>query len=179
MIIAAPKDEIELRNMMLTAKNYQQGPFSIRYPRGRGCQINWKQPMEEMPVGKGRCLIKGENLAILSLGAVGCDVDQALKLLSAEMKPSFYDLRFLKPIDLSLIEEVFKNYENIITIEDGAVKGGLASEIDELAIRYHYKGEIKHLGVPDEFIEHGKPEELKKICNYDVDGIIDTIRSFY
>jgi len=179
MVIAAPKDEIELRHMMLTAKNYRKGPISIRFPRGRGCKADWKVEMEEIEIGKGRKISEGIKIAILSIGAVGCEVDLALKNIQEhEIKPAFYDLRFLKPIDEDLVLDAFKNYKVIITIEDGVLKGGLASEIDELAVKYHYKGEIKHLGIPDEFIEHGKPEELKRICGFDAEGILKIIRSF-
>lgn len=179
MVIAAPKDEIELRHMMYTAKNYKIGPISIRYPRGRGCQANWKVSMENLEIGKGRKLKKGEKIALLSLGAVGCEVDKAIeKLGSQDPQPSFYDLRFLKPIDEDLIQDAFANHKIIITIEDGSIKGGLASEIVELALKYNFKGVIRNLGVPDEFIEHGKPEELKKICGFDEEAILSTIRSF-
>lgn len=180
MIIAAPKDEIELRHMMFTAKNYSDGPFSIRYPRGRGCRSDWKVEMKKLEIGKGRKLIDGEKLAILSIGAVGCDVERVLTELNKEkIYPGFYDLRFLKPIDENLVKEAFSNYKIIITIEDGAVKGGLASEIADLAVKYNFKGSIHHLGIPDEFIEHGKPEELKEMCGFDRKGILRTVRSFF
>lgn len=180
MVIAAPKDETELRHMMLTAKNYRQGPFSIRFPRGRGCKPDWKVEMQELQIGKGRQIADGENIAILSIGAVGCDVDKALEELQEDkIYPAFYDLRFLKPIDENLIQKVFKDFKVIITIEDGVLKGGLASEIDELAVKHSFEGELKHLGIPDKFIEHGKPNELKNICGYGVNGILETIRSFF
>lgn len=180
MVIAAPKDEIEMRHMMLTAKNYRKGPFSIRFPRGRGCKPDWKVEMKELQIGRGRQIADGENIAILSIGAVGCEVDKALEELKNEKKyPAFYDLRFLKPIDEDLIQKVFKDYKTVISIEDGVLKGGLASEIDELAVKHQFTGTLKHLGIPDEFIEHGKPDELKNICGYDVHGILETIRSFY
>lgn len=180
IVIAAPKDEIDLRHMMYTAKNYKSGPFSIRYPRGRGCQPNWEVKMKDIEIGKGRKLMHGDKIAIISIGSVGCDVEKALVEINKEsIHPSFYDLRFLKPIDIDLVNEAFSSHEIIITIEDGAIKGGLASEISELASKYQFSGQMVHLGVPDEFIEHGKPEELKKLCGYDKNGIIQTIRSFY
>lgn len=179
MVIAAPKDEIELRHMMLTAKNYNRGPFSIRYPRGRGCQADWKVEMKEMRIGKGRKLIDGKRIAVLSIGTVGCEVEKAFKKLENDgISPSLYDLRFLKPIDEDLVRDAFSNHQVIISIEDGVIKGGLASEITELASKYQFTGQVKHLGVPDAFIEHGEPDELKSICGFDVNGIIHTIRSF-
>jgi 1-deoxy-D-xylulose-5-phosphate synthase len=165
---------------MFTAKNYGKGPISIRYPRGRGCQIDWRNEMEEIEIGKGRIIREGEKLAILSLGALGCQVDKAIELIKdININPAVFDLRFLKPIDEELIKDVFEKFDDVITIEDGALKGGLASEIAELSQKYQFKGQIKNLGIPDEFIEHGKPEELHKICGFDIEGIIKTIRSFY
>lgn len=176
MIIAAPLNECELRHMMLTAKNYGKGPISIRFPRGLGY---WKRelcPMELIPIGKARQLIWGEKLAILSLGTVGNDVLAALNLLEGKTKPSVFDMRFLKPLDEELIQRIFAEYSSILTIEDGSLIGGLASAIAEMKVKYNFTGNIKNLGIPDSFVEHGSTSELKKICGFDKDAIINAIK---
>ncbi len=179
MVVAAPIDEWELRHMMNTAKDYNEGPFSIRYPRGRGSKVDWACEMESIEIGRGRQLREGDDIAILSIGTVGAEVLESIEQLESNKKPAVYDLRFLKPIDEELVKSVFEKYDKIITIEDGALIGGLASTISELQSKYQYKGQIKNLGITDEFIEHGKPEELKAICGYDSKGIIASIQSFY
>ncbi|WP_371742917.1 1-deoxy-D-xylulose-5-phosphate synthase [Lentimicrobium sp. S6] len=179
MIVAAPLDEWELRYMMNTAKDYKEGPFSIRFPRGRGSHVDWACELEKVEIGRGRQLRDGEDLAILSIGTVGVEVLKAIEKIESDKKPAVYDLRFLKPLDEELVKEVFERFDKIITIEDGALIGGLASAISELKNKLQFKGEIKNLGIADEFIEHGKPEELKAICGYDSSGIIACIQSFY
>lgn len=179
MIVAAPLDEWELRHLMNTAKDYTEGPFSIRFPRGRGSKVDWACELEKVEIGRGRQLKEGDDIAILSIGTVGIEVLEAIEKLETDKIPAVYDLRFLKPLDEDLIIEVFKRFDKIITIEDGALIGGLASAISELKNKWHYKGEIKNLGIADVFIEHGKPEELKAICGYDSKGIIACIQSFY
>jgi 1-deoxy-D-xylulose-5-phosphate synthase len=179
MIIAAPMDEWELRNMMLTAKNYQKGPFSIRYPRGLGFIYQWRNKMEVMEVGKARQIVKGSKIAILSIGTVGHDALQAIEELPDHInKPSLYDLRFLKPIDEQLIQQIFSTYASIITIEDGVLIGGLASAIMDMKEKYRYGGEIKSLGIPDKFIEHASPVQLKAHCGFDKDSILQLIISW-
>ena len=180
LIVAAPMDELELRHMMYTFSTYKNGPVSIRYPRGRGFHENWFVEMETIEIGKGRQLKEGSGIAILGIGAVGHDVLKAIDLLEEGFtKPAFYDLRFLKPIDEELVIQIFKNYRSIITVEDGSLIGGLASAVAELQSKHRFKGQVKNLGIPDRFIEHGKSEELKSICGYDRDGILACIRSFY
>lgn len=180
LIVAAPMDEHELRHMMYTFSTYKKGPVSIRYPRGRGFHENWFVDMKTIEIGKGRQLKDGSEIAILGIGAVGHDVLKAIEMLDEEIAtPAFYDLRFLKPIDEELVVEIFKNYKSIITVEDGILIGGLASAIAELRSKHDYNGKVKNLGIPDQFIEHGKSDELKAICGYDRDGILACIRSFY
>ena len=180
MIIAAPMDEWELRNMMYTAKEYKGGPFSIRYPRGRGNKLDWRNTYESLEIGKGRQLKAGKQLAILCLGTVAGNVLKALEQIEdTAIKPAVFDMRFLKPIDELLVQQVFKDYENIISIEDGSVIGGLASAIAELKAKYHYTGRLESLGIPDSFIEHGSPEELQYICGYDSESIMKSVLSFY
>lgn len=180
MVVAAPMDEWELRHMMLTAKEYVGGPFSIRYPRGKGSRVEWSCKMETIDIGKGRQVVEGSDIAVLGIGAVGKDVLEAIEQMEDKKSiPSFYDLRFLKPIDEELIKLIFEQYQKIITVEDGTLVGGLASAISELKLKYDYKGKIKCLGIPDQFIEHGKPEELKALCGYDSKGILSCIQSFY
>lgn len=179
MVVAAPMDEWELRHMMFTAMYHQNGPFSIRYPRGKGSKIDWSCKMKAIEIGKGRQLIEGSKIAILGIGTVGKDILEAIyQLGDLEITPSFYDLRFLKPIDEELVKSVFDKYQKIITVEDGTLVGGLASAISELQSKYQYKGQIKSLGIPDQFVEHGKPEELKALCGYDSKAILSCIQSF-
>lgn len=179
MIVAAPMDEWELRHMMFTAKEVCKSPFSIRYPRGRGSKLEWTCAMEKIEIGKGRQIYKGKEIAIISIGTVGLDVMKVIESLEEDQRPSVYDMRFLKPIDENLVKEIFQSFNKVITIEDGAIVGGLASAISELQTKYNYIGRIKNLGIPDQFIEHGKPEELKAICGYDSEGILGCIKSFY
>jgi len=172
MVIAAPMDEWELRNMMFTAKSYKNGPFSIRYPRGLGFIPQWRNKMEILQIGQARQISKGQSIAFLSLGATAHDVLKAIQKLPDNVsKPSVYDIRFLKPIDETLIEHVFQSYTTIITIEDGSVIGGLAAAIFELKEKYQFHGKLINLGIPDKFIEHGSPKELKAVCGFDEDSI--------
>lgn len=178
MVVAAPMDEWELRHMMFTAK-HQNGPFSIRYPRGKGSKIDWACEMKLIEIGKGRQLVEGEELAILGIGTVGKDILEAIHQLDdTDNMPSFYDLRFLKPIDEEMIKSIFTKYQKIITVEDGSLLGGLATAISEMQSKHQYKGQIRSLGIPDQFIEHGKPEELKALCGYDSKAILSCIQSF-
>ena len=172
IIIAAPMDEWELRNMMYTAKENIKGPFSIRYPRGRGFVQDWRNKMELIEIGKARQLQEGYKVAVIGIGTVGNSIQLAIeKAHQKEIYPAFYDMRFLKPIDEALIKRVFEQYDSIITVEDGSLIGGLASAIAELGIKYSFGGRIINLGIPDGFIEHGSPDELKRHCGFDTDSI--------
>jgi 1-deoxy-D-xylulose-5-phosphate synthase len=176
LIISAPINEIELRNLMFTAQE-QKKAFSIRYPRGRGVFTDWKKPMKSLEIGKGYCIKEGEKIAIISLGNVGNDVIAASTELEKEnINVGHYNMVFLKPIDKELLHQVFKKYDSIITIEDGSVVGGLGSEIIEFANANQYKHNIKTLGIPDKFITHGSIQQLKEMCKYDKESIISEVK---
>ncbi len=177
IIIMAPMDEMELRNMLYTCQKKDLGPTSIRYPRGRGYNLDWKNNYEEVQIGKGRELLAGDNIAIVSIGHVGNFAMQAAKQVKNIAKVGVYDMRFLKPYDSEMLHNVFKNYDSIITVEDGTVIGGLGSLLSEFKNMHKYTNSIKLLGIPDQFIEHGKPAELHAICGFDVNGIVSEIKN--
>ena len=175
--IAAPMNEEELRNMMYTSQLEDKGTFVIRYPRGNGTMPDWKRPFQELQIGKGRKLVDGENVAILSIGHVGNEVSKALITLNEEgIYPAHYDVRFVKPIDEELLHEVFKKFDKVITIEDGALPGGFGSAVLEFMSTYNYSSQVIRLGIPDEFIDHGEQKELWRICNYDAQAVIEECR---
>lgn len=172
MIVSAPMDEIELRNLMYTAQQDNMGPFSIRYPRGCGCQVDWRQPFEQIPIGKGRQISAGKDLAILTIGTVGIHASRAVRSLeNKEIKAAHYDMRFVKPLDEELLHGILQNFDRIITVEDGIIQGGFGSAILEFIAAHGYKTKLVRLGVPDQFVEHGKPEELQRDCGFDQKGI--------
>lgn len=174
LTISSPMDEVELRNLMYTAQLPNKGAFVIRYPRGKGSIIDWRQPMQEIEVGKGRKLCEGNDIAYLTLGPLGSRVTKALESLRKKgIEAAHYDMRFAKPIDTALLNDAMKRYKRIITIEDGSIAGGFGSAIIEHAQEVGYKGEIKRLGIPDMFVEHGSPDELYKLCRLDVKSIAD------
>lgn len=174
MIIAAPLNEEELRNMMYTAQLPDKGPFSIRYPRGHGYLQDWHTPFQELQVGKGRCLIEGEEVAILAIGAIGNLAKKTIDEVG-NSSVALYDMRFLKPIDEQLLHEVFHKFSKIITLEDGCLQGGLGSAVLEFMADHHYQAQIKRLGIPDKFIEHGTTEQLYAECGFDKKGILSAI----
>jgi 1-deoxy-D-xylulose-5-phosphate synthase len=180
MIVSAPMDEIELRNLMFTAQLEKNNhPFSIRYPRGCGIKPNWKKPFEEIEIGKGRKLADGKDLAILSIGKTGIFAERAIKsLANKEISAAHYDLRFVKPIDSTLLTEVFEKFKYIVTVEDGTIQGGFGSAILEFMAQNNHSANVKLLGVPDKFIEHGTPEELYKQCGIDTKGIVKSVLNF-
>ncbi|MCD4832304.1 MAG: 1-deoxy-D-xylulose-5-phosphate synthase [Bacteroidales bacterium] len=176
--VSAPMNEEELRNLMYTAQLKNKGPFSIRYPRGRGVMPEWKTPFKEMPVGKGRLVRKGSDIAILSIGHIGNYVVEASnELAKKHIDVAHYDMRFVKPIDKEILHEVGKNFKAVITIEDGTIVGGFGSAVLEFMSENGYSINIKRLGVPDQFIDHGTPQELHRECGFDVEGIIKTVKS--
>ncbi|MDD3385017.1 MAG: 1-deoxy-D-xylulose-5-phosphate synthase [Bacteroidales bacterium] len=180
LIVASPMNEEELRNLMYTAQLQNQGPFVIRYPRGQGVMPEWQTPFREIPIGKGRLIIAGSKVAILSIGHPGNFVPKAIKLLDDEtIKPAQYDMRFVKPLDEKLLDEIFQTYSHIITIEDGSVIGGFGSAIAEYRTMKGYQSEIRMLGIPDRFIEHGTQRQLYKECGYDPESIANTIRELW
>ncbi len=178
MIVAAPMDEIELRNMMYTAQLENHGAFSIRYPRGRGVHTIWQLPFEKIEIGKARKLKNGEKIVILSIGNTGTFAKNAVdKAYNLGFDVAHYDMRFVKPIDEDALHDVFKNYKTVISVEDGALQGGFGSAVLEFMADNNYNSKVIRLGVPDKFIVHGTQEELRKICNFDEDAIFNTIIS--
>ena len=173
LIVSAPMDEQELRNLMFTASEKQSGPFVIRYPRGNGSMIDWRTPFEEIPIGQGRRLRQGEDLAILSIGAIGTEAAQAAEDLSKQgVEAAHYDMRFVKPLDTMLLHEVFTKFNKVITLEDGCVQGGMGSAVTEWAMENGYAAQVIRLGVPDRYIEHGTQAELYAECGYDAKSIV-------
>jgi 1-deoxy-D-xylulose-5-phosphate synthase len=177
MIVSAPMDELELRNLMYTAQLEEiNQPFSIRYPRGCGIKKNWKLPFEKIEIGKGRQLTEGDDVAILTIGKTGIHAQMAVKSLqNKEISAAHYDLRFVKPIDETLLAEIFEKYNYVLTVEDGVIKGGFGSAVLEFMAEKDYSAHVKVLGVPDRFIEHGTPDQLYKICGIDADGITEAV----
>ena len=173
MTVAAPMNEVELRNMMYTAQLENKGPFSIRYPRGTGTIQDWKKEFEEIPVGKGRMLRQGSDLAIISIGHVGNFASAACNnLIEMNISAALYDMRYAKPLDEKLLHKIFKQFDRIITVEDGVLAGGFGSLILEFMADHNYQARVMRLGVPDKFIDHGTLKELHKECGFDEEGII-------
>jgi 1-deoxy-D-xylulose-5-phosphate synthase len=172
LIIFAPRNEVELRNIMYTAQLGLKNPIAIRYPRGRGVVIDWKQPFTKIPIGSGVCLKKGTDVAILSIGSIAKNVSEAIE----NTPVSHYDIRFLKPLDINLLHKIFTSHSKIITIEDATIKGGLGSTILEFAARNNYSKTLKIMGVPDEFIHHGTINELQLKTKIDAASILKEIK---
>jgi len=178
LTIASPLNEIEMRNMMFTAQLRPKGPFVIRYPRGRGDIVDWKQPFMELEIGKGQQLKDGTDMAILSLGPIGKEATKAIELLEKEnISVAHFDMRFLKPIDNKLLKTIFTHFNKIITLEDASIVGGLGSAVIEYMNDNSYKAKVIRLGIPDRFVDHGTQEELYKECGYDATGIVTTVRN--
>jgi 1-deoxy-D-xylulose-5-phosphate synthase len=179
MIIAAPMNEQELRNLMYTAQLPEMElPFVIRYPRGEGVMVDWKKPFEQLPIGKGRKLKDGKDIAILTLGHPGNFAQTAIRNLRSEgIDPAHYDLRFVKPLDEALLHEVFQQYDKIVTVEDATVVGGFGSAILEFMNAHGYQSQIKILGIPDAIVEHGSLKELHQECHYDAAAIADAVKT--
>ncbi len=178
MIISAPMNESELRNLMYTAQLESTTlPFVIRYPRGEGVMPEWKTEMKEIKIGTGRKLKDGKDIAILSFGHPGNFAASAIRDLKADgLNPGHYDMRFAKPLDEALLHEACQNYEKLITVEDGTVEGGIGSAILEFMAQHGYKNDVKILGIPDKLVEHGMPKELHRECGYDAQGIADAVK---
>ncbi len=177
LVVFAPRNEIELRNIMYTAQLGLEQPIAIRYPRGRGVTIDWKQPFNKIEIGQGSQLKKGSRIAVLSIGSIARNVTKAIKGLSNTKEIAHYDMRFVKPLDENMLHTVFKTYNIIITVEDGTIKGGFGSAILEFASTNNYKNTIKILGVPDRFIEHGSVDELQKYIGLDAEGLLHYFNS--
>jgi len=178
MVISAPMNEQELRNLMFTAQlESTKFPFVIRYPRGEGVMPEWKKPFEEVLIGKGRKLKDGKDVAILSLGHPGNFATAAIRELRSEgITPAHYDMRFAKPLDEELLHGALQNYDKIITVEDGTVVGGFGSAVAEFIVQNNYKNDLTILGIPDRLVEHGTLKELHHECGYDASAIADAVR---
>ena len=177
MVVAAPMDEEELRNMMFTAQLPRDTAFTIRYPRGEGVMPEWRTPMKELEVGKGRVVREGEDVAILTLGHIGNYAVEACQSLAEEgVFPAHYDMRFVKPIDEAMLDEVFSKFDKVITVEDGCLMGGFGSAVLEYMADKGYSAKVIRLGIPDKVIEHGTQLELHTECGFDPASIAETVR---
>lgn len=178
LTIASPYDEAELRRLMFTAQLPNKGTFVIRYPRGRGSLVDWHCPLQEVPVGRGRCLKQGSDLAIVTLGPIGTEAAEAIADVEKQLlgrSIAHYDLRFLKPLDDDLLCEVGENFKTIITVEDGVRLGGMGSAVLEWMNDHHYHPDVIRLGLPDTFVEHGTVAQLRHIVGIDAQTIAQTM----
>jgi len=177
MVVSAPMNEEELRNLMYTAQLENKGPFSIRYPRGNGVMTEWKTPFKEIKVGTGRKVTNGEDIAILSIGHPGNFAQEAIQeLKELGVSVAHYDMRFVKPIDEVMLHEVFTKFKKVITVEDGCLMGGFGSTVVEFMADQGYSSQIIRLGIPDEYIHHGTQEELWADCGFDKNAIIQIVK---
>lgn len=178
MVIASPMNEQELRNMMYTAQlDEQTMPFSIRYPRGEGVMLEWRTPFEKLEIGKSRMVNDGEGLAILSFGPLGNYVQEAVVKLNAQgLYPAHVDMRFVKPIDEEMLHDVFSRFGRVLTVEDGCLQGGMGSAVIEFMVDHGYAAQVKRLGIPDHFVEHGSPDQLFDECGYGRQGIYEAAK---
>jgi len=180
MIVSAPMDEIELRNLMFTAQNEKHGPFSIRYPRGCGCIVDWEKPMTAIPIGQARQISEGDDLAILTIGTVGIQTSRAVKMLLKDgISAAHYDMRFVKPLDEATLHLVFSKFKQIVTIEDGVLQGGFGSAVLEFMTDHGYIVQLKRIGIPDKFVDHGTTEELFRDYGLDQQGIYKSVKNLY
>jgi 1-deoxy-D-xylulose-5-phosphate synthase len=180
MVVSAPMNEEELRNLMYTAQLPDQGPFSIRYPRGNGVMTEWKTPFKEVKVGQGRKVTAGDDIAILTIGHPGNFAQAAIQQLKdSGVSIAHYDMRFVKPLDTVLLHEVFAKFSKVITVEDGCLMGGFGSAVLEFMVDQKYQAEVIRLGIPDEYIHHGTQEELWADCGFDTKSIVATISKIF
>jgi 1-deoxy-D-xylulose-5-phosphate synthase len=171
LIIFAPRNEVELRNILYTAQLGLKNPIAIRYPRGTGNIIDWQQPFAAIEIGRGVCLKEGKNIAILSVGAIAKNVSDAIDLFDDKSKIAHFDMRFVKPLDEKLLHAIFKNHEAIFTVEDGTIKGGFGSAILEFAAENGYSHKIKLVGIPDNFVAHGSVSKLQHAVGLDANSL--------
>ena len=177
LVVSAPMNEEELRNMMYSG-SLHNGPYSIRYPRGKGVMPEWKTPFRKIPAGQGRVIKEGEEVAILTIGHIGNYAVEACEALSKEgLNPAHFDMRFVKPLDGELLHEIFSKFNKVITVEDGCLMGGFGSAVIEWMMDHGYQAQVKRLGIPDDVIEHGEQIELHKECGFDPEGIAEAVRS--
>lgn len=175
MIVAAPMNEQELRNMMYTAQLRKEGAFTIRYPRGEGVMPEWRTQFERLEIGKGRKVKEGEDIAIIGIGHIGNLGLRAAEMLENEgISAAFYDARFVKPVDEDMLREIFTRFDKVITVEDGCLMGGFGSAVLEFAADHNLQARVKRLGIPDAVIEHGEQQELFRECGFDAEGIVRT-----
>jgi 1-deoxy-D-xylulose-5-phosphate synthase len=178
LTISAPMNEEELRNLMFTAQVDNYGPFVIRYPKSQGVMTDWRRPFQKLPIGKGRVLRNGNDLAIITIGVAGIFAEEACQILAnQDIDAAHFDMRFLKPIDKDLLHKVFKKFNTIITVEDGVINGGLGSAVLEFMCDNNYRAEVVRLGIPDNFVDHGANSQLYRICGYDTEGIVETAKT--
>lgn len=174
LIVSSPMTEEDLRNLMYTASAEDHGAFVIRYPRGNGVMTEWKTPFKAMKVGTGRRVVNGDEIAFLTFGPVGNTALEAIKTLEQQgVSAALYDMRFVKPIDELMLHEVFGKFKQVITVEDGCIDGGFGSAVIEFMVDHGYQCQVKRLGIPDQFIEHGTPEELFHECGFDAEGMVN------
>lgn len=178
--IAAPRNEIELRNLMYTAQEFKSGPFVIRYPRGKGYIVDWKQLMKKVKIGKGEQLKAGKDLAVITIGTMAHSAARAIEKVERENEISIahYDMRFLKPLDTEMLHEIASNFKQIVTIEDGVINGGFGSAVLEFMADNNYKLNVKRLGINDTFVEHGTPEQLYNMLGLDTEGIAKSLLEY-
>lgn len=177
LIIASPLNEWDLRNLMYTAYSAKEGTFVIRYPRGKGEKADWRNEMSVLPVGKGKKLKDGKDIAILSIGPLGNEALKAIEQVEKEgVSVALYDMIYLKPIDEELLHEVGKKFNRIVTVENGVIKGGLGTAVLEFMADNGYTPKVKRIGVPDRFIEHGSVPELFKLCGMDSESIAEVVK---
>jgi 1-deoxy-D-xylulose-5-phosphate synthase len=177
MVVSAPMNEAELRDLMYTAQQENMGPFSIRYPRGNGVMTEWKTVMKPIKVGTGRKLTTGDEIAILTIGHPGNFAQKAIEQLKETgASIAHYDMRFVKPIDEVMLHEVFSKFKKVITVEDGCLMGGFGSAVIEFMVDQGYSAEVVRLGIADEYVHHGTQEELWAQCGFDADGIVKTVK---
>lgn len=176
LTIASPYDECELRRMMYTAQLPEKGTFVIRYPRGKGSLIDWRCPLEEIQVGKGRCLTEGNDVALLTLGPIGKLMEPVVESAAKKgVSVAHYDIRFVKPLDEEMLHAIGKKFKNIVTVEDGVVSGGAGSAITEFMTANGYSPRICCIGIPDTFVEHGTTDQLYKLYGMDKETVLATI----
>ncbi|MCP4520257.1 MAG: 1-deoxy-D-xylulose-5-phosphate synthase [Cytophagales bacterium] len=177
LVVSAPMNEKELRNLMYTAQLPDQGPFSIRYPRGQGVMPHWESPFEEIGIGTGRTIVEGEKVAVLTIGHIGNYAVEATKRLQEEgINIGHYDMRFIKPLDEQLLGDIFQKYDKIITVEDGCLMGGFGSAVIEFMADHNHIKQVYRLGIPDRLVDHGTQEELHKECHYDEEAIYQKVK---
>ena len=179
LTIAAPRNEMELRNLMYTAQCTDTGPFAIRYPRGKGFNLDWRTPLEQLPVGKGEQLKEGGTLAVLTIGTMAHPAARAIAAIEAERPVSIahYDMRYLKPLDEELLHQVAQHYNKVVTVEDGVIAGGFGSAVLEFMADHGYAVQVTRLGIPDTFVEHGSQAELYHLLGLDAEGIRHSIEA--